>query len=118
MLFRVFDRYDEEEEVEEVDFLTKDIKFNTMLMDDTIWSYGINLSNSKIIRIVALNEAIADDVDQSTKTAIILRIDRVAKRVLTLYNSFAELGNKVITSILDHPLTVMLNKLNKMKSLA
>lgn len=122
LLFRVLDRNDNEPDLDEnidIDhiFMSKDESFRNMLLDEEIWNYPIRLDNTHIIRLVALNDSLDDTIGPNEKTNVIMQLEQVVNRTLRIYNFFAGLGNVSIINILEHPLNVMVNKLNSLKSL-
>lgn len=119
LLVRVLDREESEEEIIDLidsEFVSKDRAFIEMLLNETIWPYPLRFTNTDFIRKIALNESF-DNITIEQKTSYIIRLENLCNRIMNIYNFFADIGSMMILNILDHPMTVIVNKLNNLKTL-
>ena len=112
ILIRVFINTDEE--TSENTYISKDPEF-IKLMNETKWNMPLNSKSNDIIYCVIRNTISNDDFGYIAN--IINKVHTVILNTLKMYNMFADIGNQTMVSILDQPLTYLINFNNKLKSL-
>jgi len=118
ILFRVFDNCEMDENPENITntYISKDAEFQKM-MNETKWNEPLNSKSIDIINCVIKNKIDNGKEDFGYIAKVINKVHAVILNVLKMYNMFADIGNQTMVSILDQPLTYLINFNNKLKSL-
>ena len=118
ILFRVFDNCEMDENPENITntYISKDAEFQKM-MNETKWNEPLNSKSIDIINCVIKNKIDNGKEDFGYIAKVINKVHTVILNVLKMYNMFADIGNQTMVSILDQPLTYLINFNNKLKSL-
>ena len=117
LLFKVFDNdIDVEEDDSQITYelISKEVDFIS-IVNTTSWTSPLNRSNDNIIMSVIHNKIESDDFGDIAST--VSSLNKVILNTLKVYNMFAQIGNQKMVSILDQPLTYLINFANKVKSL-
>jgi hypothetical protein len=94
-------------------FLSKDLN-KTMI--EVQWNIPLNNMSNEVINCVIKN-SIDDKNNFGYIAKIINKVHIVILHILKMYNMFTDIGNMTMVSILDQPLTYLINFNNKLKSL-
>jgi hypothetical protein len=117
LLFKVLDNdkdVDEDESEVTYKLISKEADFIS-IVNTTSWTIPLNRSNDNIIMSVIHNKIESDDFGDIAST--VSSLNKVILNTLKVYNMFAQIGNQKMVSILDQPLTYLINFANKVKSL-
>jgi len=107
------DKQDEQKD-QSIKFVSKDKSFHSILISD-IWNVRLNHDCNDVINYIIQNNVNTTDIGQIA--SVVNRVHTLILHILKIYNLFAKIGNQDIVSVLDQPLTHIINFNNKLKSL-